>query len=212
VRTPVRLLLGLTAFGAVALSACSQAAPLLPSVAPPAVAPAPPAVAPAPVAPPVAAPQQQGQGQVQQGQAVTGSSYQSQDQVEASLGRRSSEGGYWPASIQLGGSQLGNILYDGYGFPLYMSTKDSTQPPSSNCGSNCGQFAPVLVNSQITYQNVDPSKIGTYKRSDDTQQLTYYGHPVYRNLQDYNAGQVTGNGENNTWFAITVSGTIAGSR
>lgn len=193
-----RVLLGLAAIGAVAPSACSQGAPVLPAVPSSVAAPAQPAPA----------PQQQGQGQ-----GVSGNTCQTQDQVEESLGRRSSEGAYWPPSIQLGGSQMGNILYDGCGFPLYLSTNDSTQPPASHCTGECAQqFLPVLVSAEDTYQNVDASHIGTVERSDNMQQLTCYGHPVYRNLIDLTAGQVTANGYDDTWFAITVTGSIAGSR
>jgi predicted lipoprotein with Yx(FWY)xxD motif len=212
VRIRTRSLLGLTALAMLALSACSQAVPQL---APP------PAAAPAPAPPAAGAPQQapgqfpQGQGQLPQGaQGWSGGyyTYQSQDQVLSSLGRRSSEGGYWPPSVQLGPSQWGNILYDGSGFPLYLSTNDSTQPPASHCTGACTQqFLPVLVNAQITYQNVDPSHIGSYVRSDGTQQLTYYSHPLYRYVGDLVSLQVTAHGFQNSWYAIAADGSIAGS-
>jgi predicted lipoprotein with Yx(FWY)xxD motif len=203
VRIRTRVLLGLVSLSAVALSACTTQAQ--PPVTPPAAV-----AAPAPAPPQAAAPTQPSQGQGQ-GQGF-GGGFQSQSQVEASLGRRSSEGGYWPPALQLGQSSLGNILYDSYGFPLYMSTNDSTQPPASHCSGQCTkQFFPVLVNAQITYQNVDPSHIGTILRADGTQQLTYYSHPVYRHINDFAPGQVTAHGADNSWYAIAADGSIAGS-
>jgi predicted lipoprotein with Yx(FWY)xxD motif len=201
VRVRNRVLIGLVLFGSLTLSGCGLFAPAAPAVPPPAAAPA-------PAPPAAAAPSQPFQGQ---GQSF-GTPFQSQSDVEASLGRRSPEGGYWPPSIQLGQSQLGNILYDGYGFPLYMSTNDSTQPMASHCTGDCTkQFFPVLVNAQITYQNVDPSHIGTILRGDGTQQLSYYGHPVYRNINDLVPGQAVAHGLNNSWYAIAYDGSIAGS-
>jgi predicted lipoprotein with Yx(FWY)xxD motif len=200
-----RFLLGLVSLTAIALSGCGQV-PVPFAAPPPAAAPAPPPAA-APVPPAAAAPPQSFPGQ-----GVDGA-FQSGSQVEASLGRRSPENGYWPPVVQVGNSPLGNILYDGSGFPLYISTNDSTRPPESHCVKACTkQFFPVLVNAQITYQNVDPSYIGTTLRADGTQQLTYYSHPVYRSINDLVPGQVTAHGFENSWYAIGSDGSIAGSR
>ncbi|WP_433274219.1 hypothetical protein ACQPZA_24820 [Pseudonocardia xinjiangensis] len=191
----MRIKLGLLTLSAVALTACSAAQ-----------APAPAAVAPAPAQAPQAQ-SDQGQGTSSSGDNSGGGS-----QAAASLGQRSSEGGYWPASLQLGqNNSLGKVVLDGQGFTLYRFDKDTAHPSASNCTGSClAKWPPVLTNNKIQIQNLDPSTLGAVTRPDGTQQVTVGGWPVYRYINDVVPGQVTGQGVGGTWFAIAPDGSKAG--
>jgi predicted lipoprotein with Yx(FWY)xxD motif len=190
VHTRLRIKLGLVAMSAVALTACGlvQTAP----------APAPaPAVAPAP------APAQSGQGSDTSGDSSQGA---------ASLGQRSSDGGYWPASLQLGqSSSLGNVVLDGQGFTLYRFDKDTANPPKSNCSGTCAAtWYPVLTKNTITFKNLNANALGAVQRPDGTQQVTVGNWPVYRYSKDLVPGQATGQGVGGTWYVVAPDGSKAG--
>jgi predicted lipoprotein with Yx(FWY)xxD motif len=53
-----------------------------------------------------------------------------------------------------------------------------------------------------------PGKVGTIKRTDGTEQLTYDGHPLYTYIGDSAPGQATGNNLNlngGLWNEVPVS-------
>jgi predicted lipoprotein with Yx(FWY)xxD motif len=187
-KTSMRIGLGLATIGAVALTACSAPASI-------------PVVAPAPA--PASAPT--GQGQNAAAPADT-------SQTAQSLGQRSSEGGYWPVSLQLGqNNSLGSVVIDRQGFMLYRFDNDNAHPSKSNCSGTClTQWPPVLANDTITFQNLDPSELGTVARKDGTQQVTVGGWPVYRYINDVVPGQATGQGVGGAWFAVAPDGSKAG--
>lgn len=183
------------AMAAATLSACSLA-PLPLGASPP------PAPAPVPISGQVVAPtdrNQQGGGQ-------------DNSQVIAQLGQRSSEGGYWPASVQLGHNSLGSVVVDGQGFTLYRFDKDSAKPPTSNCTGTClTQWPPVLARGgRITTQNLDPGQIGSITRPDGTQQLTIGGWPAYRYINDVVPGEAKGQRVGGVWFVLAPDGSKAG--
>ncbi|MEV4758824.1 hypothetical protein AB0J86_27520 [Micromonospora sp. NPDC049559] len=124
------------------------------------------------------------------------------------LGRRSAEGGYWPKSVQLGQHpELGQVVLDGQGFTLYRFDDDSPTPPTSTCADDCSErWPPVLVSEKITFQNLDPAKLGVVHRQDGTQQVTVGGWPVYRFAEDQVPGQIRGQGAEGLWFAVAPDG------
>jgi predicted lipoprotein with Yx(FWY)xxD motif len=195
----IRLLVGAAVLGSVTLlSACGQPAPLTAPAAPP--APAPPAA----TAPAAAAPSG----------GTSGPAFTDSTQVAASLGTRSSEGGYWPTTLQLGSSpQLGRVVLDGQGFTLYRFDKDTAHPSASNCSGKClDQWPPVLANDRLRFQNLDPQQLGVVQRPDGTQQVTVGGWPAYRYIQDLVPGQAAGQGVGGTWFVLAPDGSKAGKR
>ena len=192
--TSLRIKLGLVTLSAVALTSCGliQTTPTAP-----ALAPAPPvAQAPAPV--------QSGQGSDTSGGAAQGST---------SLGQRSSEGGYWPTTLQVGqNGSLGNVVVDGQGFTLYRFDKDTANPSRSNCSGQCATtWPPVLTKNTISFRNLNANALGAIQRPDGTQQVTLGGWPLYRYSQDQVPGQATGQGVGGTWFAAAPNGSKAGS-
>ncbi|MFC0507066.1 hypothetical protein [Micromonospora costi] len=127
------------------------------------------------------------------------------------LGRRSPDGGYWPASLQLGDNpELGPVVLDGQGFTLYRFDKDSSAPSRSTCTEGCLlQWLPVLVSEKIKFANLDPAKLGAVARPDGTQQVTVGGWPVYRFAEDQVPGQISGQGVDGLWFVVSPDGSKA---
>jgi hypothetical protein len=69
-----------------------------------------------------------------------------------------------------------------------------------------------FVNAKISFQDVNPSYIGTCLRSDGTQQLTCHGHPLYRSTDDFIPGQAIRFGFDDSWYTIGSDDRIPGSR
>ncbi|MGK5737891.1 hypothetical protein [Micromonospora sp. URMC 103] len=124
------------------------------------------------------------------------------------LGRRSPDGGYWPASVQLGDNpELGPVVLDGQGFTLYRFDNDEAAPSRSTCVEGClMRWLPVLVSEKITFANLDPAKLGAAPRPDGTQQVTVGGWPVYRFAEDQVPGQISGQGVDGAWFVVAPDG------
>jgi predicted lipoprotein with Yx(FWY)xxD motif len=49
-------------------------------------------------------------------------------------------------------------------------------------------------------------KVGTIKRADGSTQVTLNGWPMYTFVSDAKAGDLTGQGVMNIWFAVTPAG------
>ncbi|MEU4470088.1 hypothetical protein [Micromonospora sp. NPDC023888] len=135
----------------------------------------------------------------------------SPEAAQNDLGRRSSDGGYWPASLQLGDNpELGPVVLDGQGFTLYRFDSDSSAPSRSTCTEGClMRWLPVLVSEKIKFDNLDPAKLGAVARPDGTQQVTVGGWPVYRFAEDRVPGQVSGQGVDGAWFVVAPDGSKA---
>ncbi|MET9225669.1 hypothetical protein [Lentzea sp. NPDC003310] len=108
--------------------------------------------------------------------------------------------------VQLTGG--GEILADSQKYTLYRNEKDSTNPPKSSCNDECVLVWPPLLapGSQFDLKGVDKSLVGTMKRDDGTLQVTVAGRPLYRYVDDEQAGDLNGNGVDSQWFAVTPVG------
>ena len=113
------------------------------------------------------------------------------------------------ATVTAASTKLGMVLVDGSGRTLYLFEKD--QPDQSACSGACAAAWPV-DNSSGTPKagsGVQASLLGTIKRSDNTTQVTYNGHPLYYYSGDSQAGQQNGQGLNNfgaAWFVVAPAG------
>jgi predicted lipoprotein with Yx(FWY)xxD motif len=80
---------------------------------------------------------------------------------------------------------------------LYQLTYDQTR--NSTCKDQCAGLWPPLLSQQqpIAGYHVKSSGLGLIRRSDGTQQVTYFGHPVYMFAYDLGAAAASGlaNGE-----------------
>ena len=106
---------------------------------------------------------------------------------------------------------VGPVLADRDHYTLYFNEKDGTNPPSSTClEPECTLvWAPLLAKGgQFDAPALDQKLLGTFKRPDGTDQVTVAGRPVYRYVDDEQAGDATGHGVDG-WFAISPDGAKA---
>lgn len=111
------------------------------------------------------------------------------------------------AAVAVGDTSLGPVLVDGDGMTLYLFTPDGGGAPT--CEGSCAELWPPLVaDAEPTAgEGIDASLLGTAERPDGSTQVTYAGHPLYRYAQDSEPGDVTGQGVNDVWFAVSPDGT-----
>jgi predicted lipoprotein with Yx(FWY)xxD motif len=86
-------------------------------------------------------------------------------------------------------SSFGKVLFDGRGFVLYAFTKDARR---SACNGACAQkWPPYIVHGSLhAGPSVNRSLLGTVRRTNGAQQLTYAGRPLYYYVGDKRPGQI----------------------
>ena len=110
--------------------------------------------------------------------------------------------------LATGTSSLGTIVVDGHGMTVYFYTKDVKDSGASNCTGGCLALWPAVKAASSTPKVAGVTgTVGTIKRDDGTMQVTIDGMPVYTYAQDSKAGDVTGEGVGNIWFAVNADGT-----
>jgi predicted lipoprotein with Yx(FWY)xxD motif len=99
-------------------------------------------------------------------------------------------------SIKVGvaSSPLGRIVADSKGHTLYLFEKDKNG--RSACYGQCATYWPPLLTSgkPIARAGVKQSLLGTTRRANGSEQITYAGHPLYRFVEDRKPGQTKGEG------------------
>jgi len=100
-------------------------------------------------------------------------------------------------------------VVNGSGRTLYIFEKDSKG--MSACDGACASYWPPLVSNgkPVALSGVDQSLVGTTKRADGTEQVTYNGWPVYMFIGDKQPGQTSGEGLTDfgaSWDALTPAG------
>ena len=109
-------------------------------------------------------------------------------------------------------SSLGQIVTTSAGMTVYRYDADSASPSKSNCSGQClTAWPPVLVTGSAKPQvsGVSASLVGEITRSDGTKQITLDGWPLYTYAGDSAAGQTSGQGVGNSWWAVTPTGAKA---
>jgi predicted lipoprotein with Yx(FWY)xxD motif len=105
-------------------------------------------------------------------------------------------------------SSLGTILTTSRGLTVYTFTQDT--PNKSNCFGLCAKAWPPVVIARG--EKIRPLKgvkgIGTIRRGKELQ-LTFDKKPLYLFAGDTAAGMTTGQGVENTWFAVVVKALTA---
>jgi predicted lipoprotein with Yx(FWY)xxD motif len=103
-------------------------------------------------------------------------------------------------------TSIGRILVDARGHTLYLYTADT--PTKSACVATCSvAWPPYIVPARpFAGAGVTSGLLGTLKRQDGRLQATYAGHPLYFFASDTRAGDVKGQGQIGTWFALAASG------
>ena len=106
-------------------------------------------------------------------------------------------------------SSLGTFLVDAKGQTLYLW--DADHGAMSTCNGECATDWPPLTTKSAPKAGagVKASLLGTSKRADGTQEVTYAGHPLYTFAGDTGPGQTTGQGSGAfgaTWWVVTPAG------
>ena len=97
------------------------------------------------------------------------------------------------------------VLTNAKGFTLYSFAPDT--PNSSKCYESCAAYWPPVTGTTAAGQSL-PGRVGTIKRTDGSEQLTYTGHPLYTYIGDSAPGQARGNNLNlngGLWHEVRVS-------
>jgi predicted lipoprotein with Yx(FWY)xxD motif len=97
------------------------------------------------------------------------------------------------------------VLTNAKGFTLYSFAPDT--PTASKCYGSCAAYWPPATGTLAASPGV-PGRVGTIKRTDGTEQLTYNGHPLYTYIGDSTPGQAKGNNLNlngGLWNEVRVS-------
>lgn len=99
------------------------------------------------------------------------------------------------------------MLVDAEGTTLYEFTEDEGM--TSVCYGECeAAWPPVVASGKPTAgEGAMSADLGTTKRKDGTEQVTYKGHPLYTFAGDKAPGEANGNEVEGTWFALDEAGT-----
>ena len=103
----------------------------------------------------------------------------------------------------------GKFLADGQGHALYLFEAD--KGTTSTCTGACAAAWPPVTASAMPMAGggVSQSLLGTTKRADGTEQVTYNGHPLYYFAADTGAGMVKGQGSKEFgagWYVLNAKG------
>jgi predicted lipoprotein with Yx(FWY)xxD motif len=112
-------------------------------------------------------------------------------------------------TVDVASSGQSHILVDSTGRTLYLFEADSGS--TSNCSGACSAAWPPLLTTgkPTTGPSARASLVGTTKRTDGTNQVTYNGHPLYRFASDTKPGDATGQGVNGfgaLWYVVSTAG------
>jgi predicted lipoprotein with Yx(FWY)xxD motif len=119
------------------------------------------------------------------------------------------------ATVDVAKSGLGPILVDSEGRTLYLWQADTE--PKSTCSDACATAWPPLLTTgaPTAGSGAKASLLGTTKRSDGAEQVTYHQHPLYLFTGDTASGQTTGQGSTGfgaPWYVLSPGGNqITGS-
>ena len=103
----------------------------------------------------------------------------------------------------------GKFLADGQGRAMYLFEADKGS--TSTCTGACAAAWPPVTASAMPMAGggVSQSMLGTTKRADGTEQLTYNGHPLYYFSADTGSGMAKGQGVKafgSDWYVVNAKG------
>jgi predicted lipoprotein with Yx(FWY)xxD motif len=126
------------------------------------------------------------------GSSTSGSAYSAGPYGSAAMASARSATG--ATRIGVASSRLGRIVVDGKGHTLYLFEKDKNR--RSACYGQCATYWPPLLThaKPVARAGAKQSLLGTTRRANGSQQVTYGGHPLYRFALDRKPGQIKGEG------------------
>jgi predicted lipoprotein with Yx(FWY)xxD motif len=103
----------------------------------------------------------------------------------------------------------GKFLVDAHGRSLYLFEADKST--TSTCSGACAATWPPVTASGMPMagSGVSQSLLGTTKRADGTEQVTYNGHPLYYFAADTGSGMTKGQGSKEFgagWYVLNAKG------
>jgi predicted lipoprotein with Yx(FWY)xxD motif len=112
-------------------------------------------------------------------------------------------------TVDLAKSSLGPILIDSQGRTLYLWQADTGT--KSTCAGACASAWPPLVTTSkpTAGSGVTSSLLGTTRRTNGTEQVTYNSHPLYLFAGDTESHQTNGQGSNGfgaPWYVLSPQG------
>jgi predicted lipoprotein with Yx(FWY)xxD motif len=113
------------------------------------------------------------------------------------------------AAISTTSGAEGTYLTGAGGRALYLWVADSKG--MSSCSGACAKAWPPVISTgkPATSGSVQASQLGTIKRSDGSEQVTYNGHPLYYFVGDPKSGTTKGQGSDAfgaDWWLVSPSG------
>jgi predicted lipoprotein with Yx(FWY)xxD motif len=114
-----------------------------------------------------------------------------------------------PLTLAVGNSRLGSILVDSHGRTVYTFGLDAGR--TSACTGACAAAWPPVraMGTPTVGDGAKAALVGTTRRSDGRNQVTYHGHPLYTFMGDHQAGDTKGQGLvafGGTWSVLTPTG------
>jgi predicted lipoprotein with Yx(FWY)xxD motif len=107
-------------------------------------------------------------------------------------------------------SKYGTVLVSSTGLTLYRFALD--KKGVSVCGAGCVKlWPPYLVKGKAkptVGTGASASLLGTIKRSNGALQISYARFPLYTYSGDKKPGAMTGEGFQNYWYAVSVTGAL----
>jgi predicted lipoprotein with Yx(FWY)xxD motif len=100
--------------------------------------------------------------------------------------------------LQTQSASIGTVLTDENGMTLYTFDKD--EPGKSNCSGECAVNWPPAIAAADAEPTGDLTIV---ERDDGTKQWADEGQPLYTYIKDEKPGDVTGDGVNGVWHAVT---------
>jgi predicted lipoprotein with Yx(FWY)xxD motif len=115
------------------------------------------------------------------------------------------------ATVAVHRTALGAVLVSKSGHTLYLFGKDRNG--KSACSGSCATYWPPLLSraKPTAGPGVTASLLGTTRRANGTQQVTYNRHPLYTYVLDKRAGQTSGEGISAfgaKWYAVSAKGAM----
>jgi predicted lipoprotein with Yx(FWY)xxD motif len=119
------------------------------------------------------------------------------------------------ATVATAHTKLGTVLVDGQRRTLYLFEKD--KGPASSCYGACASIWPPLSSGAtgaggakgLAGSGLNAAKLGSIKRTDGRNEVTYAGHPLYTYAGDDKPGDVQGQGLDQfgaEWYVLAPSG------
>jgi predicted lipoprotein with Yx(FWY)xxD motif len=142
------------------------------------------------------------------GTSASGSGFSSAPYGSAAV-LSAANGAAGAAKIGVARSPLGRIVVDSNGRTLYLFQKDKNR--RSACYRECATYWPPLLThgKPLARAGLKQSLLGTTRRANGSQQVTYAGHPLYRFSLDGKPGEIKGEGLQDfgaSWYVLSPAG------